>query len=317
MTQTGLWQITKDGPHRLDRGSLDLERHLEDWIESDPALLRASLTIVGRQVQTEAGRLDLLALDPQGRWVIIEIKRGQVSRDTIAQAIDYAAAITRLPGVSLAQKTGEYLAQRGTSLQALLTERGSDIADGNWETEILVVGVGRGPDLERMVEFLSTKSTLSITVVAFEVFDTPEGQRILVRNLTEQDAEPAIEAAKASPTVEDICLLADQNGVGAEFRMLLDAARELGLFLRPYKQSVMVTPPANRSRMLFTVWSQPKSHGWLKLYVGPSAFAEFYPLSESFVVELLGPDGWREMDYQGVLEFISQLNRLFANVAES
>ena len=97
MRQMLLWQVTDETPQKLTRGGIDLETHLEDWIERDPSLLQNGLTIVGRQVAVEGGTLDLLALDPQGRWVVIEIKRGRVLRKTIAQALDYAACITRLP----------------------------------------------------------------------------------------------------------------------------------------------------------------------------------------------------------------------------
>ena len=45
-----LWQITDDVPKRLNRGGIDLEQHLEDWIERDPSLLQNGLTIVGRQI---------------------------------------------------------------------------------------------------------------------------------------------------------------------------------------------------------------------------------------------------------------------------
>jgi RecB family endonuclease NucS len=40
--------------------------------------------VVGRQIDLEGGRLDLLAIDPQGRWTIIEIKRGTLRREAIA-----------------------------------------------------------------------------------------------------------------------------------------------------------------------------------------------------------------------------------------
>ena len=75
MNAIGLWQIAEAGPARLVVASVAAERDLEDWIERDPALLERGLVIVGRQLRLEGGPLDLLTLDPQGRWVLIEIKR--------------------------------------------------------------------------------------------------------------------------------------------------------------------------------------------------------------------------------------------------
>jgi len=62
MRRTGVWQVTDTGPTELPSTTVELEKELESWIERDPGLLRRGLTIVGRQMGTEAGPLDLLAL---------------------------------------------------------------------------------------------------------------------------------------------------------------------------------------------------------------------------------------------------------------
>src|SRR5690349_17857762 len=95
--EIGIWDVGEGTPRKLPASTVDLERQLEDWIERDPDLLEGGLKILGRQVPLEAGSLDLLGLDVQGRWVVIELKRGQVHRDTVAQALDYAACVATLP----------------------------------------------------------------------------------------------------------------------------------------------------------------------------------------------------------------------------
>jgi RecB family endonuclease NucS len=90
MNTIGLWHILDAGPERLQHAEVSVERDLEDWIEHDPSLLERGLVIVGRQIRLEGGPLDLLALDQQGRWVLIEMKRERLRREVIAQAIDYA-----------------------------------------------------------------------------------------------------------------------------------------------------------------------------------------------------------------------------------
>jgi len=65
MTKIGLWQILKNGPSSLQKSGIGLEKYLESWIEIDPSLVQAGLTIVGRQFPTEAGPIDLLGLDSQ------------------------------------------------------------------------------------------------------------------------------------------------------------------------------------------------------------------------------------------------------------
>ena len=61
-------------PRRLERSQIELEQHLEDWIAKDVTLIGEGYALVGRQVTIDDGRLDLLAIDSQDRWVVIEIK---------------------------------------------------------------------------------------------------------------------------------------------------------------------------------------------------------------------------------------------------
>ena len=63
--------------------SVDTERKLEEWIEAEPSIAEDGLVVVGRQVPFDGGPAVLLAIDPQGRWVVIKIKRGRILRDRI------------------------------------------------------------------------------------------------------------------------------------------------------------------------------------------------------------------------------------------
>ena len=80
MEQIGIWGVTDDGLDRLSASSVGLEKNLEEWIEEDASLLEEGLEIVGRQMYVEGGYLDLLGLNPQGQWVVIELKSGSVRR---------------------------------------------------------------------------------------------------------------------------------------------------------------------------------------------------------------------------------------------
>ena len=314
MRQMLLWQVTDETPKRLNRGGIDLERHLEDWIERDPGLLQSGLTIVGRQITLEGGTLDLLALDPQGRWVVIEVKRGRVRRKTIAQAVDYASCIASMPYGELAEKLGSYLQNRATSLEALLDELGAeeDEDSGHREVVMYAAGTGKDPGLDRMVEFLSGFE-VPITVVSYDVFQTEGGQHILVREVTEADAMPS---TKPRVTVEQICREADREGIGDPFRRLLEAANKHSLYPRPWKHSIMYTPPWNHANTLFTVRSWQRADGLLRLYLETGAFGKFYPLTEDEAESLLGAAGWKRMANSDVDDFIAALDRLFELIAQ-
>ena len=96
-----IWKITDNGPDRIDTIDLDkegvLENQLEDWILADPSLLGEPLLIIGRQVVIPdvKDRIDLLALDPQGNVVVVELKRGELSDPVDMQALRYVSYISR------------------------------------------------------------------------------------------------------------------------------------------------------------------------------------------------------------------------------
>ena len=97
----GLWKITDKGPSEVAETKFQkeklLEEHLEDWVSSEPAILGEPLLIIGRQVliPDTKDRLDLLALDPQGNAVIIELKRGKLKDPVDMQALRYASYISK------------------------------------------------------------------------------------------------------------------------------------------------------------------------------------------------------------------------------
>lgn len=85
-----IWRVAAT-PEPLQAASLTSEAHLEDMIVAAPSILHEEWMLIGRQIDTGfGGRLDLLAIAPDGALVLIELKRDRTPRDVIAQAIDYA-----------------------------------------------------------------------------------------------------------------------------------------------------------------------------------------------------------------------------------
>lgn len=315
MAQVGLWQITGDGPRALNPASVDLEAQLESWIAQDPDMLQRGLTVVGRQVRVEGGILDLLAIDPQGNWVVIEIKRGTIYRETLTQALDYATSIARLPFADLMHRLRSNLANWGNP-EATLDDLGIEEESNNTnrDVSIFVVGTGKAPDLERMVDYLSSYN-IPISVVTYEVFELPSGERILLRELTDADqAAPEQPVQAQHLRLDDLEALARQHGVGEEFQILVQAAQKHDIYPRPYKHSVMFTPPNKRTRMLFTIRVRPNNRGNIWLYNGPAVFAEFYNVSAEEATRILGHDGWHEMDTAQIQQFARNLDVLFEQI---
>ena len=316
MIKVGLWQFDNKSLHRLNESSIGLEVYLEDWIEKDPSLVQSGLEIVGRQINIKGGRLDLLAIDPQGRWVIIEIKRDILRRDIIAQVLDYASSLYELSDIDLRNKVDKYLESHNKKLDDILEHRDAfdSLNPENRDFVFFVIGTGKQPGLERISNYLSQQFNFPISIITFQIFETSDGKKILAREVTESEVK-LTETKKKTVTVENVISLAQGIGVGAIFNKLLSVSSKLGFYPRAYKSSIMFTPPTNKSRMLFTIWAKSKE-GRIKAYVGPSAFAEFYPISDDDVIKFLGPDGWRYMNEVEIDKFVNQLQNMFSIISE-
>ena len=115
-------------------------------------------------------------------------------------------------------------------------------------------------------------------------------------------------------SADDICVLADEAGLGRPFRALRVAAERNGLYARPYKGCIMYTPSWNRSWLLFTAWAISATERRIAVYVSPSSFAEFYPaISRRAAANALGSEGWLELDAAGVRMFITGLDTLLGS----
>ena len=66
-----------------------LERHIEDALCKYPELIEPGLTFKARQVVVDGKRIDVLFMDSHGFRLIVEVKRGVVVRENVAQLLDY------------------------------------------------------------------------------------------------------------------------------------------------------------------------------------------------------------------------------------
>ena len=276
-------------PRKLRRSQIGLEKDLEDWIADDVTLIAEGLTLVGRQISIDDGRLDLLAIDSQDRWLVIEIKPGLLDSDALAQALYYASSIARLRSDEIWSKLEPRLGKFGDP-ERLSARVKQQMADEREEREIavLLVGVGIHSGLERMNEFLG-RFGVPISVVSFEVFELGVGgPRLLIREVVEEPTHPPPPPRRF--TVDAIRRRAVDAGVGAQFDRFVNMSEKAGLAVQPQRKSVRVAPPSNRTRFLMYAgpWSGG-SGGELGIWVGPKPFAEFFPhLNEEEVIDALG-----------------------------
>src|SRR6202035_3563628 len=98
-----VWRVAKS-PSPLLGTTLPSEQSLEDMIVASPEILSDQWMIIGRQEDTGfGGRIDLLAIAPDGTLILIELKRDRTPREVVAQAIDYATWVVGLDAQAVGQ----------------------------------------------------------------------------------------------------------------------------------------------------------------------------------------------------------------------
>ena len=165
---------------------MESERLLEDTLVSNPNLLMDELKLVGRQAQTEGGPLDLLGVDPDGRLVVFELKRGTLSRDAVAQVIDYASSLESMPDGELVKYISDRSGAHGVEKIGDFEEWYDDKWPGQElsalkPVRMVLVGLGVDATTIRMARFLATRG-MDFTLLTFHGF-VHEGKTLLARQV--------------------------------------------------------------------------------------------------------------------------------------
>jgi Endonuclease NucS len=169
--QHAIWKIG-NSPAPLLTSRLASEQHLEDMIVRDPRILSSEWLLIGRQETTHhGGRIDLLAIAPDGSLVLIELKRDRTPREIVAQALDYASWVEQLTAEKIAQIYQRF--SGGGSLDAAFKQRFDVDLDEdtlNLSHQIIIVAAELDPSTERIIGYLNTRD-IAINVLFFQVFE--------------------------------------------------------------------------------------------------------------------------------------------------
>jgi Endonuclease NucS len=187
----GLWAVSDGQLKKVAPRQVDRERRLEDWIESNPDILGERFLLVGRQVQTAyGGIIDLLALDSEGRSVIIELKRGRTPRDIVAQGIDYASWVAVLSDAEIRDRVARITGQSFSEAYQRRFGAPRSPEQLNTQQRILIVATDVDDATSRIIQHLTTRYGIDINVVALSYFNTGE-QELLARTWVVGPAELA------------------------------------------------------------------------------------------------------------------------------
>ncbi len=167
---TSIWKVASQ-PAPLAESALATEQLLEEMIVVAPRLLSDEWMLIGRQEDTGlGGRIDLLAIAPDGSLVLIELKRDRTPRDVVAQALDYASWVEKLRPEEVAAIYGRFA--KGQSLAADFQKRFGQPLDEeelNQNHQIIIVASTLDDSTERIIGYLSNRD-VAINVLCFQVF---------------------------------------------------------------------------------------------------------------------------------------------------
>ncbi|MGA9059190.1 MAG: endonuclease NucS domain-containing protein [Terriglobia bacterium] len=220
-TEIKTWQIIDGKLAPIDTTLPDEGRtepyDLEPWLGSNPEIIGTDIMLIGRQVPTRSGRIDLLGIDKSGNTVIIEIKRAELPRESLAQAIDYASDVAEWTVEELGEVCLEYT---NKTLQDAFNETFPDVdletVNPNSTQRIILLGFSIEASLERMIEWLSDSYEVDVNAVVISYVKTKGGEELLTKTTIiseEMEEERRRKQKKFSPVKhEDFVRALDQNG---------------------------------------------------------------------------------------------------------
>ena len=169
------------------QGRMEAESLLEETLVANPDLLLPGLRLVGRQTPTAGGPLDLLGVDEDGRLSLFELKRGMLTREAVAQVIDYAADLEARDLADLAdllsRESGRHGIERIEDFEEWYGQQfGEQESTTLRPLRIFLVGLGADERAERMVGFLANNSGMDISLITFHSFEYG-GTTLLARHV--------------------------------------------------------------------------------------------------------------------------------------
>lgn len=144
-----------------------------------------------RELRTEAGPLDIAYINPQGRLTLVECKlwrNPEARRKVVAQALDYARAISRWSYADLQRQVSAATGRKGNVPYELVREREPEVSEHRFADAVtralrsgrfllLIAGDGIREDVGAMAELVNRNaaSAFSLGLVEVALYDLGGG----------------------------------------------------------------------------------------------------------------------------------------------
>lgn len=174
--------------------SIELEQHLESWLENNPWILVQgdSILWIGRQTSAPVEDTtifpDLLGVDTRGNLVIVELKRNRTPRDTVAQLLDYATWANELSESRIHEIAEHYFDnQNGFSgktfsdafREVLLINETDEVPPLNRGLRLFILAGRISDRILKVCRFLRSSCRMDVSCVEVSLFQTESGDAIV------------------------------------------------------------------------------------------------------------------------------------------
>ncbi len=165
-------------------------RDIQEWVAANPSILGHDLLIIGKEFSgfdLTNERLDLLAVDPDGQLVIIELKRDDSGADAHWQAIKYASYFRKASAEQLVGILAEYeKISEGDAIQKLLEHLGADDLNSlNYGQRITLASHRFAPEVTSAALWLNDQADKDIiTCIQLIPYHDPETGALYVQAST-------------------------------------------------------------------------------------------------------------------------------------
>ena len=204
--QTNGDDISKAELVEASKTNIDLELHLEGWLEKSPwAIAQEPLIWIGRQTSAccEDTTIfpDLLGIDKDGNIIVVELKRGKAPREVVAQLLEYAAWVHELSDESIHEFAEDYFSRQtnlnGKKLKDVFIEtfEADDLPVLNQRQRLFVVAEDIPPPVSRVCRFLRMSHGFDVNCIEFSVYKTESGE-VLVSSESIVGLEEVISSKK-------------------------------------------------------------------------------------------------------------------------
>jgi len=225
------WKVLPENSLKeITKAKINLESRIEGWLEEDISVISSDLLVIGRQVRTSFGAIDILCIDRYGDIVIVELKRDRTLKDVIIQILNYGFWVKDLSNERVAEIAKRHLGGSGPLEEVFRGRFGTDLPEVlNDGHELLIVAPEIDSSSRRIIEYLSSYYGARINAVTFNYFRDQDSNEFLARvfliepsKVESRSQMRTSSKKKRRSSYEELQELAERKGVGELYRQLLE-----------------------------------------------------------------------------------------------